>query len=726
MAFKIPDSPDIIGGSAVLREPQGIRGTEVIDMSIDTRPLQDFVANAGDAYSKYLEDRERTEDQARYNGWVEHMTNYRVRLYDENQRGKAKDLYAKIKEESDRYISDTTKSLPTSATERMRSWVDSQMPGYMSSAANYEAQQNEIYRKEVNETAISRNAQIISTSNNPIEIQIARDNIEYSVRDTLRGSPEDLIASTIAMQQDQASVAMISNKMLTDPKGAADLLNGLSLKEDVLDYMSSNSIAECRKALIDSARTQLINEHAGYLYSGKGTAAPNNVELVQALLGPQATEAQVEWFMADVASEGNKKAEAMKQEMVGVQNQMKSTLTKQLVEANTPEERQKAIQNAVLMGQIPEEDGRAILYSLDNEAYYQGLQSDLNKTIDEIARITGETDLNKVLNLYETYYQGSGDYVLRNEISIDDQEKYDELTKKINDAESRAAELIESGVAESPVVGGAKIKEAAQLRRIAEEFRVEREKLAFQGEKSVVIPEAQMQKLRQYKAEQEKRFAGAANVPELIHKISTGEIIGYDINEFGQVGYGYHGMLLNISRVEGEYRETSAGLKSAGINLDEIVGDLDAIFDKIDPSAAANVKRSIIHQVNAWKKHNGDYPTVDTVADFARKARGSALSKEAVAVQKVVERQDDDMDELDKRLSESLSKNMKFKEYAVSDRTYEKALERAEELLEDVGDDLSRTHKTWIEANKQALMPLVLSGRWDLITVQLKSISGSI
>lgn len=727
MAFKIPDSPDVIGGTPVTREIQGIQGTQVVDMSMNTEPLQDFVANAGEAYSKYLEDRERTEDQARYNGWVEHMTNFRVRLYQDNPKGRAKDLYAKIKEESDNYITNTTKNLPTSATDRMKDWVASQMPGYMSSAANYEAEQQAIYRKEVIETSISSNAQVIATSDNPIEIEIARGNISSLVRDSLRGSPENLIASTIAVQQDQASVAIISNKMLSDPKGAADLLNGVSLKEDVLDYMSSTSIAECRKALIDSARTQLINEQAAYLYSGTGTASPNNEEMARSILGPSATQEQIKWFMADVASEGNKKAEAMKQEMIGVQNQMKTALTKQLVDANTPQERQQAVQNAVLNGQITAEEGQGVLTSLSNEAYYKGLESDLQSTIEEIARVTGETDIDKMVNSYEAYSQGIGDYVARNEVSIDDQEKYDELTKKINDAESMANELVESSATEVAVVGGAKIKEATQLRRMAEELRVERDKLAFEGEKSIVVPEAQMQKLRQYKAEQAKRFAGKEYVPELINKLSTGEIQGFDIKEFGQVGYGYHEMLLNISRVEGEYRDTKAKLKKAGLNIDNIAGDIDATFSKLDPSASAAVKRSFISQVNAWSKANhGEVPTEETAANFMRKARANALSKEASAVQKAVDKYYNEEDIIDQRISESFSKNMKFKEYAVSDRAYEKSIKRAEKLLDNVADDLSRSHKIWVESNKGTLIPLVLSGRWDLITLQLKSISGGI
>lgn len=707
MAVKIPDSPDIIGGAPVLREIQGIQGTQVVDMSMNTEPLQDFVANTGEAYSKYLEDRERTEDQARYNGWVEHMTNFRVRLYEENPKGRAKDLYAKIKEESDNYISNTTKNLPTSATDRMKDWVASQMPGYMSSAANYEAEQQAIYRKEVIETSISRNAQVIATSDNPIEIEIARGNISSLVRDSLRGSPEDLIASTIAVQQDQASVAMISNKMLSDPKSAADLLNGVSLKEDVLDYMSSTSIAECRKALIDSARTQLINEQAAYLYSGTGTASPNNEEMARSILGPNATQEQIKWFMADVASEGNKKAEAMKQEMIGVQNQMKAALTKQLVDANTPQERQQAVQNAVLNGQITAEEGQGVLMSLSNEAYYKGLESDIQGTVEEIARATGETDIDKIVNSYETYYQGSGDYIVRSDSSdiIDMSEKHERIEELSQQPDA----------AKNP-----------ELKRLLQEVLAAETGVGLE-EKSMVIPEAQMQKLRQYKAEQEKRFAGKEYVPELINKLATGEIQGFDVKQFGQVGYGYHEMLLNISRVEGEYRDTKAKLKKAGLNIDNIAGDIDATFNKLDPSASAAVKRSFITQVNAWSKANhGEVPTEETAARFMLNARANALSKEASAVQKAVDKYYDEEDIIDQRISESLSKNMKFKEYAVSDRTYEKSVKRAEELLDDVADDLSRSHKIWVETNKETLIPLVLSGRWDLITLQLKSISGGV
>lgn len=707
MAFKIPDSPNIIGGTPVLREVKGIQGAQVVDMSMNTEPLQDFVANAGEAYSKYLEDRERTEDQARYNGWVEHMTNFRVRLYEDNPKGRAKDLYAKIKEESDNYISNTTKNLPTSATDRMKDWVASQMPGYMSSAANYEAEQQAIYRKEVIETSISRNAQVIATSDSPIEIEIARGNISSLVRDSLRGSPEDLIASTIAVQQDQASVAMISNKMLSDPKGAADLLNGMSLKEDVLDYMSSTSIAECRKALIDSARTQLINEQAAYLYSGTGTASPNNEEMARSILGPSATQEQIKWFMADVASEGNKKAEAMKQEMIGVQNQMKTALTKQLVDANTPQERQQAVQNAVLNGQITAEDGQGVLMSLSNEAYYKGLESDLQSTIEEIARVAGETDVLSIVDSYETYYQGSGDYVVRSDspdiIDMSDKHKRIEELSRQSDAASNP-----------------------ELKRLLQEAVAVK---AGEGleEKSMTIPETQMQKLRQYKAEQAKRFAGKEYVPELINKLSTGEIQGFDIKEFGQVGYGYHEMLLNISRVEGEYRDTKAKLKKAGLNIDNIAGDIDATFSKLDPSASAAVKRSFISQVNAWSKNNhGEVPTEETAARFMLNARANALSKEASAVQKAVDKYYDEEDVIDQRISESLSKNMKFKEYVVSDRAYEKSVKRAEQLLDNVADDLSRSHKIWVETNKETLIPLVLSGRWDLITLQLKSISGGV
>lgn len=707
MAFKIPDSPDVIGGTPVTREIQGIQGTQVVDMSMNTEPLQDFVANAGEAYSKYLEDRERTEDQARYNGWVEHMTNFRVRLYEDNPKGRAKDLYAKIKEESDNYITNTTKNLPTSVTDRMKDWVASQMPGYMSSAANYEAEQQAIYRKEIIETSISSNAQVIATSDNPIEIEIARGNISSLVRDSLRGSPENLIASTIAVQQDQASVAMISNKMLSDPKGAADLLNGVSLKEDVLDYMSSTSIAECRKALIDSARSQLINEQAAYLYSGTGTASPNNEEMARSILGPSATQEQIKWFMADVASEGNKKAEAMKQEMIGVQNQMKTALTKQLVDANTPQERQQAVQNAVLNGQITAEEGQGVLISLSNEAYYKGLESDVQGIVEEIARTTGETDLDKIVNSYEVYSQGIGDYVVRSDspdiIDVSDKHKRIEELSRQPDAASNP-----------------------ELKRLLQEVVAVKTGEGLE-EKSMVIPEAQMQKLRQYKAEQAKRFAGKEYVPELINKLSTGEIQGFDIKEFGQVGYGYHEMLLNISRVEGEYRDTKAKLKKAGLNIDNIAGDIDATFSKLDPSASAAVKRSFISQVNAWSKNNhGEVPTEETAARFMLNARANALSKEASAVQKAVDKYYDEEDIIDQRISESLSKNMKFKEYAVSDRAYEKSVKRAEELLDNVADDLSRSHKIWVESNKETLIPLVLSGRWDLITLQLKSISGGV
>lgn len=707
MALKIPDSPNIIGGTPVLRQAQTIRGTEVVDMSMDTKPLQEFVANAGEAYSKYLEDRERTEDQARYNGWVEHMTNFRTRLYDENQKGKAKDLYAKIKEESDNYVANTTKDLSTSVSNRMKDWVASQMPGYMSSAANYEAEQNAIYRKEVNETTISRNAQVISTSDNPIEIQIARDNIAYTVRDSLRGSPETLIASTIAVQQDQASVAMITNRMLSDPKGAADLLNGVALKEDVLDYMSTKSIAECRKALIESARTQLINEQAAYLYSGTGTASPNNEEMARSILGPSATQEQVKWFMADVASEGNKKAEALKQDMIGVQNQMRTALTKQLVDADTPQERQQAVQNAVLNGQITPEEGQGVLMSLSNEAYYKGLESDLQSTIEEIARVTGETDVLSIVDNYETYYQGSGDYMVRSDSSdiIDVSEKHERIEELSKQPDA----------ASNP-----------ELKRLLQEVLAAETGVSLE-EKSMVIPEAQMQKLRQYKIEQEKRFAGKEYVPELINKLATGEIQGFDVKQFGQVGYGYHEMLLNISRVEGEYRDTKAKLKKAGLNIDNIAGDIDATFNKLDPSASAAVKRSFISQVNAWSKNNhGEVPTEETAADFMRKARANALSKEASAVQNAVDKYYDEEDIIDQRISDSFSKNMKFKEYAVSDRAYEKSIKRANALLDNVADDLSRSHKIWVETNKETLIPLVLSGRWDLITLQLKSISGGV
>jgi hypothetical protein len=589
----------------------------------------------------------------------------------------------------------------------MKDWVASQMPGYMSSAANYEAEQNAIYRREVNETTISRNAQVISTSDNPIEIQIARDNIAYTVRDSLRGSPEDLIASTIAVQQDQASVAMISNKMLSDPKGAADLLNGVALKEDVLDYMSTKSIAECRKALIESARTQLINEQAAYLYSGTGTASPNNEEMARSILGPGATQEQVKWFMADVASEGNKKAEALKQEMIGVQNQMKTALTKQLVDANTPQERQQAVQNAVLNGQITPEEGQGVLMSLSNEAYYKGLESDLQSTIEEIARITGETDVLSIVDSYETYYQGSGDYVVRSGSSdiIDVSEKHERIEELSKQPDA----------ASNP-----------ELKRLLQEVLAAETGVGLE-EKSMVIPEAQMQKLRQYKVEQEKRFAGKEYVPELINKLATGEIQGFDVKQFGQVGYGYHGMLLNISRVEGEYRDAKAKLKKAGLNIDNIAGDIDATFNKLDPSASAAVKRSFISQVNAWSKNNhGEVPTEETAARFMLNARANALSKEASAVQKAVDKYFDEEDIIDQRIGDSFSKNMKFKEYAVSDRAYEKSIKRANALLDNVADDLSGSHQNWIEMHKESLIPLVLSGRWDLITLQLKSIPGGI
>lgn len=728
MALKIPDSPNVIGGTPVLRQAQTIRGTEVVDMSMDTKPLQEFVANAGEAYSKYLEDRERTEDQARYNGWVEHMTNFRTRLYDENQKGKAKDLYAKIKEESDNYVANTTKNLPASSSNRMRDWVASQMPGYMSSAANYEAEQNAIYRKEVNETTISRNAQVISTSDNPIEIQIARDNIAYTVRDSLRGSPEDLIASTIAVQQDQASVAMISNKMLSDPKGAADLLNGVALKESVLDYMSSKSIADCRKALIESARTQLINEYAAYQYSGEGAAAPNNAEMAMSILGPSATRAQIEWFMADVASEGNKKAEALKQEMVGVQNQMKVTLTKQLVEAETPQERQQAVQNAVLNGQIKPEDGQAILSSLTNESYYKGLEADLHSTVQEIARTTGDVDITDIVNKYETYYQGRGDYRIFDTMVISDQERYDEITREIEEKQEQLASGATGAVAkELALIGGANVLKTDKLQSDIDSLIAERDKLIVRESEPLVIPEAQMQKLRQYKLEQEKRFANAADVPELIGKISSGEIHGFDIKEFGKVGYGYYGMLMNISRVENEYRETTAKLKKAGVDIDSIAGNIDATFKKLDPTASSAVKRSVVTQINAWSKANhGDVPTADTVSRFVLNARANALSKEAVAVQNAIDKVYSEEDIIDSRLSESLAKRINFKEYAVSDRSYEKSIKRANTLLDNVADDLSGNHQNWIEMHKESLIPLVLSGRWDLITLQLKSIPGGI
>lgn len=720
MSIKIPDSPNIIGGSAVLRETQSIRGPEVVDMSMDTKPLQDFVANAGEAYSKYLEDREKTEDQARYNGWVEHMTAYRVRLYDENQRGKAKDLYKKIEEESNRYITDTTKNLPTSATNRMKDWVASQMPGYMSSAANYEAQQNAIYRQEVNETAIARNAQVISTSDNPIEIQIARDNIEYSVRDTLRGSPESLIASTIAMQQDQASVAMISNTMLKDPVRAAALLNGDELASSVRAYLSQDSIAKCRKALIESAQAQLINEYAAYEYSGKGTAAPIDAEMVRSIIGENATEAQVEWFMAEVKSQGHKKADAMKQEMVGVQNQLRTTLTEQITNAETFEQQRQAVQNMVLAGQLDESEANALYESLNNNQYFAALQASVAPTVDMIVKRTGSYDIDSLIDNYETYYTGVGDFVVHDAMSIADQEKYDELTKKIQERESILSKR-EDNLALIGAAGKGIETPDVELMKL----KMQRDKLVVKEDEPIYIPEEEMQKLRQYKEEMDKRFSGAENVPELIRKVSTGEIQGYDVQEFAQVGYGYHEMLLNISRVENEYRQASKEMKKAGVNLDGIIGDIDAIYKNLDPTAASTVKRSVLQQINAWKKKNGDYPPEDTIKEYSLKARAGALSKEAVAVQKLADKYSDTMDTLDMQINESLSKRIKYKEYKTSDRSYEKSVARAETLLDDIADDLSRTHKNWIESKKESLIPLVMSGRWDLLTLQLKSIPGS-
>lgn len=377
MAFKIPESPNIIGGQAVLRQPSNIQGTTVTpDFSVDTRAAQEALGAVSEAAAAYA-----AEKTSLYLGdfkvkYTQFMTNERDKTFDKYTGENAHDLYENyLRKASDKFIEKTfTPSVDNAdkvisnkhLQKQFKQWVDSQQSTYIAQAASHEARELEAWRKSVWDSQDYQAASLIMSAKTDIEIANGIKAFYTTAQDMLPGLDPNYVSQVAAKKADDAVAGWVEQQLIADPVGAFDAMMDKAVISDALTGSTKRDLIEqIQKSYIDKAS----KEYSYYHYSGgaQGTE-PKREDIIKVFM--TSNEAEIEDIIDNIKRTGRKSSEARAKETAGLITASRTAAANKFRLATSDEERMEAIEN---LYEVDPQSAIDIQNSYEEDLYNQAM-----------------------------------------------------------------------------------------------------------------------------------------------------------------------------------------------------------------------------------------------------------------------------------------------------------------------------------------------------------------
>lgn len=726
MALKIPDSPNIIGGQTVLRQPSSLHGTTVTpDLRVDTSATQDFVAKVGQAVADYRDEKNKVLFTQVQNSYLQQMTNKMDDIFASHTGKDAQDLYPLLKDASTKIANDLmgvgkkdgqVRIANKDIQKQFMQWVAEQQPTYISKAATYGASEWSKYEEEVNSTnedllvAQIVNADSDATMQNAINGLMANSQKRFGL-DPRRA------AIYAAAKVDSAVSMRIMRDIPTDPIGAMDKLMNNPI---AVESLTSETKKTLHDEIIKSYEKLAAQKYAEYQETG-GPAGANilisDANLKQ--LYQTDNDFEIEQHRTEIVSEGIKLAEAHKKETAGAYARQLRSMQSAILYAPSMEEKLLRIQE---LRQFDPDAADTIESALTDYTAMQNIAGQVRAMDAEYAGI----------ERFEEETEKFERQMIQKEI-------YKRLQWQAKDS-GKALEL-KINTEKLPT----KKELLAVNKSLPEEYRLSEEDLGKLTAQSKVSATQQMLLTDQdaamfmmYDSYMNQRVSQETlnKYIDLSKEIGLNNQFALDATALRGLPSDFQMQLFVQQEVQNKYINLSDKLKNTyGIDLDSKLSNAVTQYNNYSLASQNMMKRNIVSRVEAFMSKYGAPSDTQLNSIIAGVVSDSVSPEDAKFQQALAETPRRTLDALniDANISPAVAREaldeykmltpeqqmfrtQTLKKYSsLSDKTSEKERKWAGTILDNYADKLTTAQKDIIEKYKDQLVPLVLAGEGNLI-----------
>lgn len=737
MAYKIPDSPNIIGGQAVVREPAGLQGTTVTpDFHSDIKAPAEAFAKIAGAYAEHVDSQNRVLMTEVQNHYLKRMSDEVNEIKRTHKLRDAADLYPLMRQASDKIVADLTGAAKDDGQLRIANkqfkeqfvqWVAEQQPTYISNAATYGASEWQKYAQiqgEENDAALAKQ---ILEADSEITIQNAIRGFMQNAQTMNPGSDPRRIAAYAAAKVDSAVSARLLKDIPNDPLGVIALLDSNKTVDESLS-------SESKKVLYDEAVKSFEGMASKFLAEAIAT---NGASGSEGLIAPEVmmrvyktdNEFIIDSKRRAIEAEAKTMADANKKESMGVRANALSRATNAYYLATNDQEREAAAEQLakidpatsalvkrtknqkeqllVDMATI-QKYGREDLLDKRRAAFAvpqlrTRIEERLQPAVDSMRAKRGESS-DAVVTPNESYLRSVSKSIGTKEWSQLSEERLLEINERLPEGykltDSELKEITGVSYKGLTTMMGMSAEDVASYDRVRKDF--------------------------------DTRKNAIPKYIELSRRQATGEQIALDASVLDGMPPDYIYQLNQQALVMSEFYRRSDEIRNAyGIDLRSKIQTLVPEFKNYSiPSQNAFI-RNVIQAIPS-----GQMPGDTQLESIIRSAANAAIVPEDSALRGVLlnhgvlEQQNIDpmlspreaRDALDEAGATSaydaafttVSKARTYKK--TTDKSYEKSRGKAESILDDYANVLPPASSWIVENFKEDLIDIVMAGEWVLLS----------
>ena len=722
MAFKIPESPNIIGGQTVLRQPTKLSGTSVTpDFSTDIKAPTEALANVATAYAQYVGEQNDILLTEVQNQYLRRMSAAVNDIKANNKLGMAADLYPKMKEASDKIAKDLTgvgkddgrvRIANKEIQQQFYQWVAEQQPTYISNAATYGASEMAKYRDIVNDENDNILTQQIVDADSEITIQNAIQGLMRSAQRRYAGADPRHIASYAAAKVDSAVSARLLKDIPNDPIG---VINALRTNKTVVDSLTSESKATLYGEAVKSYEG-LAARYLAESIATNGTSGSEGLVDDGVMKHVYATDNKFELdeHKRSIEAKAKELANVYKKESEGIRANALSRTTNRFMTAKTYEEKQQALQQ---IANVDKQTAEVISNAwMEKEQFVKDLgEVGLAGGVEEIKRRVVENKTEYLLQVldrkeaeYRSYLQQVEDPPAGSYQRLDGYQNLRAALKsgRVEDVEKF---MIRSRMVSHDYVSGLT---DADLELID------------------VNPEI----YRRIMEHVDKRKDSLPKYIELSRRQATGEQIALDGALLEGMPAEYIDQLNSQALVMSNFYNRANEVKDVyGIDLKQMIQDEVPEYKNYTISSQNAFFRNVIQSLPKDGSMPGEMQLRALIRDAART---SVVPEEAKLYKVLLDHgyttlQAKGIDPMltPKAAREALDEASATSPYDLafttvskantysktSDRTYANDRKKAEEILDDYADELEPAQSNIVELYKDQLIDVVIAGEWSML-----------
>lgn len=358
MALKIPESPNIIGGDAVLRSARGVQGaTETPKFQVDNKALMESTQAVGTLLSNVEKMREDTLMADAQSWWMMNMDN-KENMVKDNFKGKnamnlftnqmkpyadklEKDLFGDPKDD------DVVRIANPALQQKFKEWANRQLVQYNARMGDYEGRELTKYNESTFDAREAQITNMLRQATTVPEIMGGADSYLELQSVRYRGMNPDYIKQLAFSKTDAAVTENVKDQIQVNVREGR---NFFERNPEVRAVLSESS----QKAINDKIKEEWVAQ--AITAGGEGIAAGDNgaalnswtdASMLAEVFGTT-DQNQLNAIQKKIYGGAKERADALSKKAEGVADMMRGQQAAQIANAQNDDEMLAAIQNISL------------------------------------------------------------------------------------------------------------------------------------------------------------------------------------------------------------------------------------------------------------------------------------------------------------------------------------------------------------------------------------------